>query len=33
MMQLQLARFPGNCSIESFDFSRVNEKLDEYFVS
>ena len=33
MMQLQLARFPSNCSIESFDFSRVNEKLDEYFVS
>lgn len=26
MMQLQLARFPSNCSIESFDFSRVNEK-------
>lgn len=34
MMQLQLARFPSNCSIESFDFSRVNEKkLDEYFAN
>ena len=31
MMQLQLARFPSNCSIESFDFSRVNEKIGRVF--
>ena len=31
MMQLQLARFPSNCSIEPCDFSRVNEKIGRVF--
>lgn len=27
LMQLQMAHFPSNCTIESYDFSRVNEKI------